>query len=330
MSLVLVMKMMMMMKSEIQETIPEFLFLKYKGVPAPWEIIAQSKRLGFKCKKYANWSDVHVSESSRQMLKSTGDALIDSGEFDLSEYGEISKIWERVQRWTKDKDSFSIEPDILQEYEKISRITDIGSKKPEVVDLMINEFGYDSDQINLDDRWLLFLAISVHNFIFQTKRYQFLVQVKEGVVISTLKVPEFIGAVSEVIVQLYLHLGFDLSANEDVEVISLFIRELGCCDVPAIIERSANAKIKQLPKVWTENYDGGPSELVKFQYLEGNIIVKLNKTNKIFKNNSSIGNLLINQEFWTLIGNSLHSHVNQIDEIQDFFDTFAKQLRLRD
>ena len=34
--------------------IPELFFLKYKGIPSPWEIIAQSKRLGFKCKKYAN------------------------------------------------------------------------------------------------------------------------------------------------------------------------------------------------------------------------------------------------------------------------------------
>lgn len=126
-----------------------------------------------------------------------------------------------------------------------------------------------------------------------------------------------------------MQLGFDVSANDDKEVISLFVRELGCFDTPSVIDRSENVKIKHLPKVWVENYEGGHSELVKFQYLEGNIIVKLNKSHKVFKSNSSIGSLLVEHEFWNLIGNSLHSHVNQIDEIQDFFDTFAKQLRLR-
>jgi hypothetical protein len=318
------------MKLDLQEISPELLFLKYKGVPAPWEITAQSKRFGFKCKKYANWIDVHVSEGSRQILKDVGDSLIDSEDFDLSEYGEISKIWERVQRWPKDKDNFSIEPDILPEYEKFFRITDVGSKKPEVVDLLIDEFGYESSESNLDDRWFLFLAICIHNLIYPVKRYQFLTGAEEEILkISKLRKSDFISAVCKVIVQLYLQLGFDVSANEDREVISLFVRELGCFEVPSIIDRSDSVKIKQLPKVWVENYDGGLSELVKFQYLEGNIIVKLNKSNKVFKSNSSISNLLVDQEFWNLIGNSLHSHVNQIDEIQDFFDTFAKQLRLK-
>jgi hypothetical protein len=319
----------MKMKTEPEEIISELLFVKYKGVPAPWEIIAQSKRFGFKCKKYANWSDVHISDHSRQILKEVGDSLIDSEEFDLTQYGEISGIWERVQRWPKDKDNFSIEPDILPEYEKFFRITDIGSTKPEVVDLMIDEFGYEADECSLDDRWLLFLAICVHNLIYPVKRYQFLIGAEEGLQISKINKSDFISSVRETIVQLYLQLGFDVSANDDKEVISLFVRELGCSDVPSIIDRSDNVKIKHLPKVWVKNYDGTPSELVKFQYLEGNIIIKLNKSHKVFKSNSSVGNLLVEQEFWNLIGNSLHSHVNQIDEIQDFFDSFAKQLRLR-
>jgi hypothetical protein len=304
------------------------LFLKYKGVPAPWEFTAQSKRFGFKCKKYANWSDVHVSESSRQILKDVGDLLIDSEEFDLSKYGDISKIWERVQRWTKDKENFSIEPDILPEYEKFFRITDIGSKKPEVVDLLIDEFGYESSENNIDDRWLLFLAICIHNLIYPLKRYYLLTGTEEGLQSSKLPRADFIGAVSQVLVQLYLQIGFDVSANDNKDVIKLFVRELCCLDAPSITERSDNSKIKHLPKVWVENYDGSLSELVKFQYVEGNIIVKLNKAHKAFKSNSSIGNLLVEHEFWTIIGNSLLSHTSQIDEIQDFFDTFAKQLRL--
>jgi len=317
-----------MMSLELQVVAPELLFLKYKGIPAPWEITAQSKRFGFKCKKYANWSDVHVSENSRQILKDTGDSLIDYEEFDLSEYGEISKILERVQRWPKDKDNFSIEPDILPEYEKFYRITDIGSKKPEVVDLLIDEFGYESSESNIDDRWLLFLAISVYNLIYPTKRYQFLTGGEVGLKISKLQKTDFVSSVREVIVQLYLQLGFDLSTNDDKDVLLLFVRELGCLEVPSITERGDNSKIKHLPKVWVENYDGGPLGLVKFQYVDGNIIIKLNKAHKSFKSNSTLGSLLSEQEFWRLIGNSLLTHINQIDEIQDFFDTFSRHLRL--
>lgn len=318
-----------MMNSEIQEITSEFLFLKYKGVPAPWEFIAQSKRFGFKCKKYANWSDVHVSDNSRDLLKSTGSLLIDTEDFDVSDYGELSRIWERVQRWPKDKEGFSIAPDITLEYEKISRLIDVGSKKPDVVDLMIDEFGFETNSINIDDRWLLFLAICAYNFFQSSNRYKSLFDsddIKENSKISVNKLIEDVGSI---IAQLYLQIGFDISENDSNENITLFIKELGLINAPLVTERNSTVKIKTLPKVWIESYEGGPSELVKFIYSDGSVVVKLNKSNKIFGIKSSLSNLLSEEEFWNLIGNSLHSHVNQIDDLQDFFDTFAKQIRLR-
>lgn len=317
------------MTLELQETTPELLFLKYKGVPAPWEIIAQSKRFGFKCKKYSNWTDVHVSERSRQILKDIGDTLIDSEEFDLSEYGEISKVWERVQRWPKDKDNFSIEPDIFPEYEKLLRITEVGSKRPEVVDLIIDEFGIQSSKLNLDVRWSFFLAINIYNFIYPIKRLQFLIQSDGDERIDKSNIAQFTSRISQIIVRIYANLGFNISSDHDNEVISLFIKELGCFDTPSIIDRNTNLKNISSPKVWVENYEGSQSELVRFQYLEGNVVVKVNRLNKVFMSDSSLAKFLVDQEFWNLIGNSLHSHINQIEDIQDFFDTFAKQLRLR-
>lgn len=317
------------MKSDIQEITPEFLFLKYKGVPSPWEFIAQSKRFGFKCKKYANWSDVHVSENSRDLLKSVGSTLIDSEELEISEYGELSRIWERVQRWPKDKESFSIEPDILPEYEKISRLIDVGSKKPDVIDLMIDEFGFESTSLNLDDRWLVFLAICIENFFQSSKRYQLLCASENDNNNSKISVEKLIESVTSAIVQLYLQIGFDISSNESNDSITLFVKDFGLIDAPQVTERNSTGRIKTLPKVWVENYQGSPSELVKFKYSDGSVIVKLNKTNRIFGSKSTLANFLSEEEFWNLIGNSLHSHINQIDDIQDFFDTFAKQIRLR-
>jgi len=319
---------MKMMKIENQEITSEWLFFKYKGVPSPWELITQYKRFGFKCIKYANWSDVHVSESSRDLLKLVGSSLIDSKDFDISQYGELSRIWERVQRWPKDKENFSIEPDILLEYEKISRLIDVGSKNPDVIDLIINEFGFDSNSLSIDDRWLVFLAISVHNFLHASKRYQLVLDAEDARDKSKLSVLEFIDNVTSTVVRLYLHIGFEMSANENKDVITLFVKELGFIDAPTVTVRNSSGKIKTLPKVWVEKYEGSPSELVKFNYADGSVIVKLNKSNKIFNSKSQLGNLLLEEKFWSLIGHSLHTHVNQIDDIQDFFDTFAKHIRL--
>lgn len=321
--------MMKKMATDPQQIEPELLFLKYKGLPSPWEFTAQGKRFGYKCKKYANWSDVHVSENSRQLLKDVGDSLIDSSEFELSNFSELSRIWERVQRWTKDKEDYSIEPDLFPEFEKIVRLVDVGSKKPDVVDLKVDEFGYDLESLNLDDRWTIFLAICICSFFQSSKRYQFLFEGKEDVEISKLKPEVFIKFVRDLVVGIYLQVGYDISANDDKQVVNLFIKEIGSHDEPINTERSNAGKVRNLPKVFVEKFEGSHSELVKFQYADGNVIVKLNQKNKIYQSNSSVANLLKEQEFWTLIGNSLLSHANQIDEIQDFFDTFAKQLRLR-
>jgi hypothetical protein len=105
---------------DIGETVPELYFLKYKGLLAPWEILAQAKRIGFKCKKYANWKDVHVTEDSRQLLKEVGSTLIDEEDFDLAYFPELSQVFEKVQRWAKDKERFSLAPDMLPEFESLS------------------------------------------------------------------------------------------------------------------------------------------------------------------------------------------------------------------
>lgn len=317
------------MKTEIESITPEFLFLKYKGVLAPWEIIAQAKRFGFKCKKYVNWTDVHATERSREVLKQVGDSLIDTLVFDISEFDEISLIWERVHRWTKDKEGFSVEPDVLPEYEKILRLTDVGAKKPDVVDLMIGEFGFDEESLSINDRWIVYIAICTYNFFQTSKRYQSLVDWDEGINIRQISWKIFVSTVRSAVERLYSKLGYDVSTMDDTEVLSLFLKELGCVDSPMLTKRSAEPKSKTIPKVWIDKYDGGKLELVKFQYSDGNVIVKLNKTNKIHQSSSSISKLLIDEEFWDLIGHTLLSHVNHIDEIQDFFDTLAKQIRLR-
>lgn len=312
---------------ESQDTVPELFFLKYKGVPSPWEIILQAKRLGFKCKKYANWSEVHATSDSRQILKAVGDSLIDSEEFDIAYYPELSQIWERVQRWAKDKDGFSLEPDLLPEYEKLARLADVGSKTPNVVDLIIDEFGLSSDSISIDDRWMIFLSICIYNFFHSKKRYEYALNLVAGVEINKDRPEAFIESVGNFITALYLSAGFDTSTFSNKEVIPYFIRELGLPSEPLSVKREVGKKATSLPKVWVQRYEGTQLELVKFDYSNGDIFIRLNKANRVFSQGSELGQLLSSDVYWTLIGKTIETNISQIDEIQDFYNTFARHLR---
>lgn len=313
--------------SEIQDTVPELYFLKYKGVPSPWEIISQAKRLGFKCKKYANWSEVHVTSDSRQTLRAVGDSLIDSEEFDIAYYPELSQIWEKVQRWAKDKDGFSLEPDLLPEYEKLARLVDVGSKTPNVVDLMINEFGFKCDSIDIDDRWLIFLSICTYNFFQSKKRYEYALNLVEGLEVNKSNPEAFIDSVGDLLTALYLTAGFDTSTFSGKEVIPYFIGELGLTSGPHITERDSSVRVSSLPKIWVERYEGTQLELVKFEYSDGDIFVRINKANRVFSKDSQLGQLLSSEAYWSLVGKTIETNISQIDEIQDFYNTFARHLR---
>ena len=316
--------------SEAQETVSELFFLKYKGIPSPLEAVAQSKRYGFKCKKYANWSEVHVSDKSRQLLKQVGDSLIDNEEFDLTAYSEFSQIWERVQRWAIDKENFAIEPEKLEEFQKISRLIDVGSKNPNVVDLIIGEFGLNIELIDESDRWVIFLAICIFNFFHSKNRYKDILDAVSFTETVKRNHIEFLNALGDLITSLYNSIGFDTSPHLSRDVMLLFVEELGFSPEPLETLRTPDTSLRSLPKVWFQKYEGPQSELVKFNYASGDISVNLNQVNKIFSSDSELAQLLSNEEYWMLIGKSIESHLGQIDDIQDFFDTFAKHLRLRD
>jgi hypothetical protein len=314
---------------DIGETVPELYFLKYKGLLAPWEILAQAKRIGFKCKKYANWKDVHVTEDSRQLLKEVGSTLIDEEDFDLAYFPELSQVFEKVQRWAKDKERFSLAPDMLPEFESLSRIILVGSKNPNVVDLMIDEFGLNSASINIDKRWTLFIAICIYNYFYSKKRFEEILSSIKNLEVVKVDASCFIKEIDKLITELYLLIGFETSQNESKDVINLFISELGLPSEPKTIKRDENSKIKSLPKVWVEKFEGNALELVKFSYSNGDVFVKINKNNKIFSSASAseLAKLLADESYWILVGKSIESRISQIDDVQDFYDTFSKNLR---
>jgi hypothetical protein len=90
---------------------PSLLAFKYKTIKLGEQYTEkQTSGLGWKCRKYIRWSDVHVGED-RDVLKSFGDTAVDNLEINYSLLPRINEILVNVQRWRLDKENLAVEPD---------------------------------------------------------------------------------------------------------------------------------------------------------------------------------------------------------------------------
>jgi hypothetical protein len=309
------------------DTKPEWYFLKYKGIPSIPEILHQSKRIGFKCKKYANWTDVHATANSKAILKTIGDALIDTSTFPAQHYIEFSMVWEKVQRWTKDRDRLSLEPDLLPEFEKLSRIITSGAKNPNIVDIVINEFGFDVAKFEIKERWLVFQSICIFNFFSSSKRYDDLITEKISLADCIKNSKIFLLETKMRVEKLFNELDLNAIKKSSLDPINIFSEGLGLISSPINTSRDDQGLKTRLDTVWVEKYQGERSRLVEFSFVAGEMIVKVNQAHKVFGDDTEISRLLSNELYWQAVGSSLLSNIGQLDNIQDFFDTFGKKLR---
>lgn len=98
---------------------PEFLALKYIGVPTVEKLKENAKSYGWKCRKYSRWKQVHIEPDDASILHEMGTSLIDEGEVDCAVYARVSEIWLRVQRWRFDKDKLEIDPPKNEAWERM-------------------------------------------------------------------------------------------------------------------------------------------------------------------------------------------------------------------
>lgn len=313
------------MTSEAQ-TAPEMLCLKYRGILTPWEITQQGKRIGFKCKKYANWKDVHVGPDSKTVLREVGDALIDDGDFDLAHFGHLCRIWERVQRWTKDKETFSLEPDLCPRYENLRRLVIQGAREPGIVDVVLTERGFSLQDIAEDDRWLLFLSVCAHQYFQRNKR--FTPAIREGVEAgSELRQHlTFIDTVDAAATLLYDEFGFTLQAGERGSAVMLLVEELGLPIAPEKTARENSTVPRARPRTWVEDTEQPGARIARLKYSEGAMIVQINRLHPAFRSGPMTASLNCS-ELWSSLGMALLDHLGDLDNLQDFFDTWGIYLR---
>jgi hypothetical protein len=98
--------------------IPEFLAFRYEGVRRIDEILAKPSDVGWKCRRYIKWRDVHNSKTDANALYTFAEDLLDKGKFRKDLYGTISAVCLNVQKWRLDKEKLSVDPPGRKEWER--------------------------------------------------------------------------------------------------------------------------------------------------------------------------------------------------------------------
>ena len=101
----------------------EFLGLKYNGIKNLYELNASNgvmRKIGWNCRKYIRWAEVHESENDREILISAGNSLVDDNIVPVALMGSVNQVLLNVQKWRLDKEYFSVEPNHRSDYQKLS------------------------------------------------------------------------------------------------------------------------------------------------------------------------------------------------------------------
>lgn len=305
---------------------PSLLFLKYKGIPTPNEVEKNAKNFGFKCLKYSKWSDVCLDEVTPKILKEIGASLIDDSVFPVEHYATFAMVWERLRRWSKDKDNFAVEPDQNPEFETLSRLLLLGSEEPNVVDSFLDDNGLDCQTLGVDDRWVSFQALCLVQYFSSSKRFKDEKILKEIIY----GVPGWIEKTAQATSLVYDQIGLEFEEGTDpVSIIQCLYDDLSLPIDPKNTLRTESSVTARRPTVWVEFKELEGSVLVKFKSSEGDMIVTVNKRHPALNDTIDFSGVFSDSKFWEIVGMSAKSNVVQLDSIQNFFDDFSKFYRLK-
>jgi hypothetical protein len=125
----------------------EFLCFKFKGVRRIDQITENATSVGWKCRKYQNWKQVHAESTDKALLKTVGDSLIDTGVFEPTSFGRLSTIFYNVQRWRADREEMQVDPDVMKPWEELDRLLHVINEQPTVLPSLLRKEFTGSDAI---------------------------------------------------------------------------------------------------------------------------------------------------------------------------------------
>ena len=306
-----------------------FFFLKYKKILAPFEILKKSTDIGWKCRKYVKWVEVHCSPSSKAILKKSGDDLIEKSYLDFKSYEELSGIFTKVQSWSRNKDSpeYDLLPEVLPEYEKLNRAIVAGSERPGLVDQIIANNNFLIGDVPIKKRWSLFCALEINNYFKSSRRFS---EIASIIQVDSLESEisrsiRFASNLIREILGLYCFSEGDIKKS-DIKLIEFFLESLDLPSSPENEDRSSIELSIKKNNVLIEKVELDRSIFVKFDYVEGQLIIKQNIRHKAFNEETVEFSMYKNDFFWLTVGETLLSHLGRIEIIQSFFTSLGLKL----
>ena len=148
--------------------IPEFIPFRYQGVRRIDEIMAKPADLGWKCRKYIKWREVHNSITDAKALYSFADDLIEKNHLKLDLFGQINGVCLNVQKWRLDKEKMSVEPPARVDWEKRDILFKAAKSNPALVSAQLAQHKMDSTGLSSLQLQILFYALEIDSF-FQSQ-----------------------------------------------------------------------------------------------------------------------------------------------------------------
>ena len=300
------------------------LWLKYSGIPCYEDIYSKRDFYAFKCKKYAFWKNIHSSAKAKENLLGCFESLKSDEDLQLEQFEEIQKSWEKVQRWKKDKEKLSVEPNKTKAFLKLEAQCQAGSLNSDFIISYIKEFNFTtSDSADeIDEIWLTFLAKLLDIFLSEISNIPLsLQQVKVS------KYKSFIEYVDYKISLLYDALGYSLGTYDPGTAILTFLSDLklGSEKKWAKLDVTKEVKLGCLFSILLQEDD--PSQFIVFRTGMDNMNIVVNPKHPLFTGNELLSNNQIRLIIEAL-GQAAMDNVGDIDKIQDYINNVGSRIRL--
>lgn len=300
------------------------LSLQYKGIRTPWEIFSDPTTFGWQCRKYLRWTAVQTHADDRAALKSMADSLIDDASLDTKLLPTINRIFERVQRWRKDKENFSIEPDERENYIDLKRNIALAIENPalitELLSLRLNIAS--SGPENDDDLVTLFYAAVIAEFLKDFKGGPFCDRKIHSIDVKTIP-----AVVAKGLLDVYRDFGLGLGRREKeqpLDILRTFLGDIGiAATIKSVRARESSVKLS-IPAAIVETVEALDSVFVRTSYRQGKLYIAYNTRHPwVIAAGSKPADL---PALFKAIGESTLSMLGDKDTLDLFFDHLGTSL----
>lgn len=258
--------------------IPEFICLKYAGVHSPAQMLSDKIGIGWKCRKYQRWTDIHVENGDREILKAVGDGLIDHDVVLLEHFGRISEIFLNVQRWRYDKEKLSVDPPHESLWDKVDNEIALGEDALAFVKKTLGALGISTDATDSG----FARAVVIFEQILSMAEGQELLECDRGgteIAVAFESKSAWLSYARDHVAAMYTAVGTDPPESSSiVGVLQSVCRDIGLCKYQEIAEKDLSEIVvtDSAKKIVIRHGQLPERKLFSIDYAQGIVVVTLN------------------------------------------------------